>query len=161
MQLILGDVRLDLRQFPDLMSLWLRIFASEFLAATAALARLELLDVIPLVGGPQRTLVFFVAGLPAPFLVGLGLLRRRLGVRMLRAGRQRGVLGRFGVQLPTKVFHLRTQGRYLRQQQANDGLRFGRLTGDYFFRTLSVAKTITTLFELFLLGSYQRWSQPH
>ena len=94
MPLILGHVRLDLGQFPHLVPQRLRVAARELRAAAPALGRPERLHVVTLVGGNQGPLVFLVAGLPAAFLLRLAFRRLRPGVRMLRAGRQRGVLRR-------------------------------------------------------------------
>jgi hypothetical protein len=70
----------------------LRVAAGELRAATPAFDRFERLHVVALVGRDQRSFVFLMAGLPATFLPGLPSPRLRPGVRMLRAGRQRGVL---------------------------------------------------------------------
>ena len=84
-------------------------------------------------GGNQRPLVFLVARLAAASLLRLPLLPLRLGVRMLRAGRQRGVLRRLAFDLPSQV-PIRLQLRNLRQQRADDRLRFRRLASNQFFR---------------------------
>src|SRR3989304_123914 len=54
MTLVLGDVRLDLRQFPNLMPQRLRVAAGQLLAATPALGRFERLPPLALVGGTER-----------------------------------------------------------------------------------------------------------
>ena len=77
------------------------------------------------------SLVFRVSRLPAAILLRLWFGRDVLRVRMLRARRQRGVLGR----LP-QARDFRLQFRDLREQQPNDGLRLRRLTRDQVFGDL-------------------------
>ena len=100
MPLVLGDVRLDFWQFPQLMPQRLRVAAAELRAATPALGGPQPLHVVALVCGNQGSLVFLVAGLPAPFLLGLAFPRLRPGVPMPAAGRQRGILRRLSFRLP-------------------------------------------------------------
>ena len=116
---VLGDVRLDLGQFPDLVAERVGIAAAKRCPATAALARLELLDLVALVRGHERPLVFLVPRLAAPFLLRLRFLLRRLGVRMLRARRQRGVLRRLALHLPTQLVQFRPQPGARRKISAN------------------------------------------
>ena len=92
MPLVFGHQRLDLRQFPDLMSQRLGVVAAELRAATAAFGRFEPLHVVAVFSRNQWTFVFVVAWLPATFLLGFSFRRLRPGVRMLAAWRQRGVL---------------------------------------------------------------------
>ena len=95
MTLILGDVRLDLRQFPDLMPQRLGVAARQFLAAAAALSRLERPTSLQSLGGHQGPLVLGMTGLAAPFLLGLGCRGGAgLACGCCAAGRQRGVLRR-------------------------------------------------------------------
>ena len=133
MPLVLGHVRLDLGHFPDLMPQRLRVAARELRAAASALGRLESLHVVAFVGWNQRSFVLFVAGLAAAFLFGFSLRRLRPGVRMLRAGRQRGVLRRLALHLPLQRLDPRFQFRVVRQQRTNDGLGFRRLASNDFF----------------------------
>ena len=133
MPLVFGHLRLDLGQFPHLMPQRLRVAARELRAATSAFGRFERLHVVALVGGNQRSFVFLVAGLPAAFLLRFAFRRLRPGVRMLRAGRQRGVLRRLAFRLPFQRLDPRLQFRVVRQQRANDRLGFGRLASNDFF----------------------------
>ena len=95
MPLVFAHERLDFRQFPHLMPQWFGVVAGQFFAAPSALGWLERLHVVARFGRNQRPFVFLVARLAAPLslrLPPLGLWLR-LGVRMLRARRQRRVLG--------------------------------------------------------------------
>lgn len=74
----------------------------------------------------------YLAGLPAAFFPRFAFLRLRSGVRMLRTGRQRGVLW-VQAQPRFKFRNPRFQLGDLRQQ-ADDGLGFRRLAGDDFLR---------------------------
>ena len=94
MPLVFGHVRLDLGQFPHLMPQGCGIAAGEFLAAASALSRLERLHVVAVLGGDQRSLMFFVPRLSAAFLLRPTLGQGGFGMGMHAAGRQRGVLGR-------------------------------------------------------------------
>jgi hypothetical protein len=94
MPLVFGHMRLDRRQFPHLMPQRLRIAAGKLCSATAARGRLERLDLVALVRRHERPLVLLVPRLAAPFLLRRGRPCRRLGVRMLRAGRKRRILRR-------------------------------------------------------------------
>jgi hypothetical protein len=67
--LVLGDVRLDVGQFPDLVTQGFRVAAGQPLAAPSAFRRLQPLHVVTLVGGDQGTLVFRMPRLPAAFLL--------------------------------------------------------------------------------------------
>ena len=116
MPLVFGHMRLDLGQFPHLMPQRLGVVARELRATTSAFGRFEWLHVVALVGGNQRSFVFLVAGLPAAFFLRLAFRRLRLGVRMLRAGRQRGVLRRLAFRLPFQRLDPCFQFRNVRQQ---------------------------------------------
>ena len=94
MTLVLGHLPLDHGQFPDLMPQRFRVVSRELRSAASAFDRFQRSHIVALVGGNQRSLVFLVAGLPATFLLRLAFRRLRPGVRMLRTGRQRGVLRR-------------------------------------------------------------------
>ena len=69
-----------------------------------------------------------VAGLTAPQARGLGLAAGWLGVGMFGTRRDRGVAWR----LVEEVLQFLDLG----EQRADNGLRFGRLVGDQFFRDL-------------------------
>ena len=133
MALVFGHQRLDLGQFPYLMPQRLRVAARELRPTTSAFGRFERLHVVALVGWNQRSFVFLMAGLPATFLLRFSFRRLRPGVRMLRAGRQRGVLRRLAFRLPFQLLDPRFQFRDFRQQRANDRLGFGRLASNDFF----------------------------
>jgi hypothetical protein len=121
MPLIFGDMGLDLGQFPDLVPSRLRVAARELSAATPALDRLQRLHVVALFGGDEGPLVLLVAGLPALLLFG-ARPRRRPGVRMLNAGRERGVLWRLaGLEFGQPI----RQPLDLSQQGADDRLGLG------------------------------------
>jgi hypothetical protein len=115
--LILRHVPLDWRQFPNLMPPRLGVTAGQLRAATTALGGLQPVDFVALVRWQQGPLVLGVTRLPAALLLRLWFGRNGLGVRMLRARRQRGILRR----LP-QARDFRLQFRDLRQQQPNDGL---------------------------------------
>ena len=132
MALVFGHARPDLRQFPDLVSQRLGVVARELRPATSALGRLERLHVVALVAWNQRPFVFLVAGLPAAFLLRLSPGRLRPCVGMLRAGRQRGVLG--CLLAAFKLLDPRFQLGNLCQQQPDDSLGFRWLAGNDFFR---------------------------
>src|SRR3990172_6462293 len=100
MTLVFGDVRLDLGKLPDLMPQRLGIAAAEPLTAAAALGRLEFLHLVAVLAGNQRPLVLRVSRLTAPPLLRLPFLDHRLGVEMLRTGRQRRILRRFAPPRP-------------------------------------------------------------
>ncbi len=130
--LVLGHVRLDLRQFPDLMPQRLRVAARELRPACRhSLGRSGYTSAHWSVG---ITLVgLLVAGLSATVPFRLPSRWLRPGVRVLRAGWQRGVLRRLALRLPFQLLDPCFQLGNLRQQQADDGLGFRRLAGDDFF----------------------------
>jgi hypothetical protein len=128
MPLILGDQWLDLGQFPDLVPQRLGVAAREFGAAATAVAGLEWRNRIALIAGNQRPFMLRMALLTATLLARLVFLPRRLAVRVLRAGRQRGVLWR----LVEPGFQLRNA----RQQKPDYRLGFRRLASKQFFRDL-------------------------
>src|SRR5262249_58397272 len=91
MTAVLDDLRSDHGQLPDLMPQRLGVRAHQPLTTTAAVRRLEFLDVGALLRRQQGAFVFAVAGLasalaPTPLVVPL-----RLSVRVLAAGRDRGI----------------------------------------------------------------------
>jgi hypothetical protein len=94
MTLIFADQRLDLRDLPDLMPQRRGIRTGKCSAAATAIHGLAGDDFLALLAGNQRPLVFGMPRLAAPWLWRLGLRPRWLGVRMLAAGRQRGVARR-------------------------------------------------------------------
>ena len=55
-------------------------------------------------------------------------------MRMLHAGRQRGVLRRLALSLPFQFLNPRPQLGIFHQQHTDDGLGFRRLASDAFFR---------------------------
>jgi hypothetical protein len=73
MLLILGDNRLDFRQFPDLMAEWIGIGTSQGLATTPTFARHARDDLSTLVRRNQGTFVFVVAWLAAAGALRFGL----------------------------------------------------------------------------------------
>lgn len=96
MPLVFGDVRRDLGEFPHLMPHRLGIPAGEFGSAAAALGWFKRHDGVAFAGGHQWPLVLLMPRRPAPLLLGLRLLQRRLGVRRLHARRPRRILRRLG-----------------------------------------------------------------
>ena len=102
--------------------------------ATPAGGRLERLDVVALVRGNQRPLMFRMARLPTASLLRLLPLPHGLSVRMLRARRQRRVLRGFARSLTPQELQLCLRLCQSRQQRTNDRLRFRRLSGNQFFR---------------------------
>lgn len=93
MSLILGDERLNVGEFPDLLAERFGIHAAEFLATTPALGRHARHDNRALLGRNQFTQVLVVTGLAAALALRLGLSRRRLRVRV-HGGRRLGGVGR-------------------------------------------------------------------
>ncbi len=143
---VLGDVRLDLGQFPHLVTQRVGIAAGQLAAAAPALRRLEFLHLVAVFARNERPLVFRVARLTAAALRRFPLPRRRgrPGVRMLRARWQRGVLRRLAlhlssqvVQLRSQVVQLRPQPGDLRQQDTDDLLRLRRLASDDVIRNVA------------------------
>jgi hypothetical protein len=129
--LVFCDVRLDLRQFPDLMPQRRRIASAQTLTATTALARFERLNVVALLRGEQRPLVLGMARLTASFPFRLGLRGWRFGVRMLRTRRERRILGGPS-ETCFELGHALGERRHLRQQCPNNRLRFRRLSSNQF-----------------------------
>lgn len=134
MSFILGHVRLDLGQFPHLMSQWFGIVPRQLHAATSALRRLERLHQVALLGGKQGPFVFRMARLSAATFLRFPPLPRRFGVRMLGAGGQRRVLQSLTPSLTPQELQLRLQVGHSRQQRVNDLLSFRRLSRNQFFR---------------------------
>ncbi|MDP3138810.1 MAG: hypothetical protein Q8N17_21060 [Burkholderiaceae bacterium] len=95
MLLVFGDELLDLGQVPDLIPPRLRIVPRQRFAATPAGLGFDRDHRLTLVGRNQRPLVPGMPRLTAPFLAALRFLRRGFGVRMLGAGRQGRIAGRF------------------------------------------------------------------
>ena len=133
---VLGDVRLDLGQFPHLVAERGGVATAKRCPALAALARLELLDLVALAGGHERALVLLVPRLAAPLLLRLRFLLWWLGVRVPRARRQRRVLGRLALPLPTQLVQFRPQPGDFRQQGADDPLSLRRLASNHRIREL-------------------------
>jgi hypothetical protein len=126
MPLVFRHVGLDFGQFPHLMPQRLGIDARQFPAAATTFGRFQRMHFVAFIDGKQRPFVLCMPRLTAPFALRFRLLRRRLGVWMLRAGRQRGVLRRF--------VEPRFQFFKLCQQRADYRLRLRRLTSYQFFR---------------------------
>ena len=133
MALVFGHQRLDLGQFPYLMPQRFRVAARKLLATSSAFGRFERLHVGALMGWNQWSFVFFVAGLPTTFLLRFTFRRLGPGVRMLRAGRQRRVLGRFAFLPPFQFLDPRLQFGNFLQQRKNNRLCFWRLANNDFF----------------------------
>lgn len=105
MLLILGDDRFDFREFPDLVSQRLGIVSGQRLATAAAGIGMQRHHVIALFLGNEFPMMFGMSFLPATFfLFALGRRAFGFGMRMLGTGRQ---------------------GRILRRQLLNLGLKFG------------------------------------
>ena len=134
MPLVLGNQRLDLRQFPHLMPHRIRVGTDEFFAATSTRSRLARDDVRAIFNRNERPLCLAMSRLPAAVLLRLGFLPRRLGMWMPRRRRQRRVLRRLpqSRQLRLQLRQFRPQRRDLRKQQPNDRLRLRRLTSNQF-----------------------------
>ena len=111
-----------------------RIAARQFLAAPSAFGGLQRLYVVALLRGNHRALMFRMARLAGPSLLRLLLLPPRLGVRMLRARSERGILRRVSFDPPSQFLKLRFHLRDSCQQRANDRPGFRRLTTNYVFR---------------------------
>jgi hypothetical protein len=94
MPLVFRDQRLDLGNFPDLVPQRFRVTASERFTTPPTCLGFERDDGLTLLGGNQRPFVFGMSRLTAGLLAGRLALRRGLRVWMLRAGRQRRILGR-------------------------------------------------------------------
>ncbi len=133
MALILGDDRLDLRQFPHLMPPRVAIPTGQLLVAASAGVRFEHDDRVALFHGNQRPLVPRMTRLTAAIAFRLRLGRGRFGVRMLRGGRQRGILRRLA-QPVLKFSHALLQRGNMRQQRANDRPRLRRLPCNHLLR---------------------------
>ena len=103
MLLVFGDDRLNLRQLPHLMPKGFGIGPCQLGRTTPASIGLQGHDVIAVFRGDQLPLMSRMSRLTTPFsLRALFLFPRRLGVRVLTTGRQRGVLrtqGQSGFQL--------------------------------------------------------------
>jgi hypothetical protein len=133
MPLVFGDVRPNLWQFPDLMPQWGKIASPQPRAATTALGWLERLHRVTFVRGDQRPVVLGVPRLTAPFPFRPGLLGVRFGVRMLRAGWKRRIVGRL-TQPRFELGHTLGKSCDLRQQSSDNRLCLRRLPSDQFFR---------------------------
>ena len=126
MLLILGDDRLDLGQFPDLMPQRLGVAASKLPTTPPALSGFDHLNLIAIGTGQQRSLMLDVSRLTALFLLGFFLLHRRFGVWMLAGGRQRGVLRRLA-QAGLEFLQLGQQPQDKRpHRRSHLGFDFGR-----------------------------------
>ncbi len=126
MLLVLGDDRTDL-DIPDLLPQRLRVRATQSLPATAASARPARNDGFAFGRRNESALKLLVTVLPSalPFRLCF-LLGLRLRVRMFRRGRLRRISRRL-IQPNLKRFDLRNQ-------HANDRLRFWRLPSNQIFR---------------------------
>jgi hypothetical protein len=126
MQLVLRHFRLDLGNLPDLVSQWFGVGAGKRLATPTATLRLEGDDRLTLIGRNQRSLVFRVSGLTARLPAALFPRSGRFGMGVFGTWRQ----GRVSRRLVQASFEFAD----LRQQQANNGLRFRWLPGNQVFR---------------------------
>ena len=105
MPLVLGDDRLDLRQFKHLMTQRLRIAARKRPAATPALRWFQGNRFGHLFRRHERSLMLGVSFLSALFATGgLAFRPRRFGMRMFTGGRQRRVL-RIHAEPPLQVLN--------------------------------------------------------
>jgi len=128
MLLVLGDHRLDLGQFVHLMPQRFGIAPRKLRAAPTTIGRLERDDRVALLGRNQRPLVPDVSRLTATLLVRFRLRLHRLGMRMLRAGRQRGVLRRLPQSLEFR-FQLGNPPLIVLNDRLNHRPNIGRQTG--------------------------------
>jgi hypothetical protein len=131
--LIFAHVWSDFRELPNLMSQWFGIATGQVITAAAAFRRLQDVQFVAAVGRQQRPAVLRVSRLSAPLPLRLGFLLHGLGMRMLRARRQRRILRRF----VEPCFQLGDLG----QQQPNDNLCLRRLPGDQFLGKPKVNST--------------------
>lgn len=135
MLLVFGDEWLDLREFPDLMPERALIRSAQLRAATSTGFGFHCDDFGAVFCRDELPLVPLMSRLTTAVLLRLRSRRLGLGMRMLGAGRERRVLGRFvepGFELCDPSILLRNPG----QQQPNDHLRFRRLTGNQVFGDL-------------------------
>jgi hypothetical protein len=109
------------------------VAAVESLAAASAGGRFERDDAVALLGWNQGPLVPKMARLSAAIAFRFWLGGRRLGVRMLRARRQRGILRR-PIQPGLEFRHSLLKRRDMSQQRENDRLRLRRLPSNHFLR---------------------------
>lgn len=146
MELVFGDDRLDFGQFAHLMpqrfKIGAMIVAAKVLAAATTGIRFEHHNLVALFDRNQGPLVPRMARLTAAASRRFRLGGGRLGVWMRCRGRQRRVLRRLPEPLlklrhsPREHGDLLRKRRHLRQQRANDRLRFRRLPSNDFLRDL-------------------------
>jgi len=117
--LVLGDERLDLWKFEDLVSVWLGIVALKILTATPAMRRFQRDRFGHLFRRNECSLMFGVSFLSAALATGRLAFRFRLfGVRMLAGGRHRRVL-RIHPNHPLQFRDFRFERLNPRQQNLN------------------------------------------
>ena len=126
MALIFGDERLDCGEFVHLMPERITVAAREFCPAPAAGGRLEWHHLVAFLGRNQRPLVAGMPWLAATFLLRFRRGLHRLGMRMLRARGQRGIL--------RSLVEPGLQVRDLRQQYTDDRLGLRRLPSNQIVR---------------------------
>jgi len=93
--LVFGDYRFDWRQFEDLVPPRLWFVTGQRLATSAARSGPQRDDFIHFIGRDERPLMFAMTFLSAAFLLRFRFRRCGFRMRVLRRGRQRGVLGCF------------------------------------------------------------------
>ena len=135
MALIFDDDRLDFGQFPHLMPQRVAIAASQLLAAAPTRIWFEGDDLVASLGWNQRPFVPRMAGLAAAIALRLGLVGRRLRVRMLRARRQRRILRRLA-ESGLQFSHPCRQCSDLSHLRTNNRLRLRRLPSNQFLRNI-------------------------
>ncbi len=114
-------LRLDHGQFPDLMPQQFRVASRELRPTASACGGPQRLHFIAVLGWNQQTLVFLMAVLPTAFLLRFAPLWLGPRVRMLRTGRQRGVLRRL---LPAFKLRNPVQQRQHEGSNSRSHLRF-------------------------------------
>lgn len=130
MPLILGDHRLDLRQFKDLVPERFRIVACESLPATPTMIRLQRNRFGHLARRHECSLMFLVPFLSAAFSLRFRFGFGSLGVRMLAGGRQRRVLRSHA----KPRFQVLNPGFIIIDNRPDELLHIGRQPSKLFFR---------------------------